>query len=131
MGEKIISKNFVAFLVLVIAGLSLLGNFTVIAYVYEWYDQILHLLGGAWVAVFVLVWLKPRPQFFDVSKNFYATLIFILGAVGLVGIFWEFFEYSLYSQYLFLADTLCDLLLDLVGGLILIGVWRASYKDIK
>lgn len=126
MGEKIISKNFVAIFVLVVAVLSWIGNFTVIAYVYDWYDQILHLLGGAWVAAFVLMFLKPRPHFFDIAKDFNATLVFVLGVLAMTGIFWEFFEYSIHREYLFLADTLGDLFLDLAGGLVFMGVWRAS-----
>lgn len=92
----------------------------------EWLDNVLHFLGGAWLALF-MVWFSyffgkaavPKaPVFF--------VLLIIVGASALGGIIWEFFEFS-FDQFvgkgimdigqLGVKDTMSDLFFDLLGGL--------------
>lgn len=94
-----------------------------------WLDDVMHALGGAWVAFFFLVFFIKRDIYANFNpawKNFIATL----GFVALIGVLWEFYEY-LKDVYIFnkhpldfspdphlLPDTLFDLFLDLTGAAI-------------
>lgn len=89
---------------------------------HPWLDLPLHFLGGAVVALFwVVVFQSELAKMSGPSR-----LIFLLGATALVGVLWEFFEWAL-DLTLFhhlisqatLRDTLGDLAMDLMGGLLI------------
>ena len=94
---------------------------------YPWSDQILHLLGGFFMAMFMSQYLKEHLFYRCRLKNF----LIILGAVSFIGVIWEFSEYIanlvispiLYGHYGIktyfignLDDTLNDLLMDILGA---------------
>ncbi len=95
-----------------------------LAYRYQGFDKILHIVGGFAVGWFVIS-LFARE--FGLLRPWVAVLA-IVAAVVLVGVLWEFAEYSAqwirFSHPLFyhyfhggdLVDTLGDLLADLAGG---------------
>lgn len=131
MGEKIISQNFIAWLVVFMAILTVMGNFTFFSFTrHYWFEETLHVMGGIWVAAIFLYFFKKHYDIFDVKKNFLATLIFVLGLAALIGIGWEFFEYLTYvflgGVAISLPDTMLDLFLDLAGAFLLFAVWRVS-----
>jgi hypothetical protein len=84
-----------------------------------WYfDIIMHTLGGLWVGMFFLYVLernKAKPMNLKlVMKVILATL-----AVGLIWEAYEFYIYQHLSQNPFdLADTLSDLLCDIIGAVL-------------
>lgn len=90
-------------------------------------DTIHHALGGVWISAVVFYFLDRRSVIFDISKNRVATVIFGVGVVALAGIAWEVFEFFI-DRYLIvpgvspfpkmeLADTIFDLVADILGGL--------------
>lgn len=125
-----ISKTFIAVLIVLIAVLSWVGNFTYLSIYYDWYDAMLHFLGGAWVAAAFLYFFSSRPQLFDVRSNYWLTLIFAVSFTVAVGVGWEFFEYAIFGDYLSLADTLADLALDMAGAAVLALIWRVTDKRV-
>lgn len=105
---------------------------------FSWLDIVMHILGGSWIALYAIYIAEERSSF-DPKKNFWHTLVLILGCVGLVGVFWEFYEYfldvAIFKEYPFGAsapnkyfDTLQDLFDDLLGGLATILLWHAVNK---
>ena len=87
-----------------------------------WFDIIVHFLGGIWAGATVFWvyyfsgWFKNpiiRPQYF--------FLLALLGAF-IIGLMWEIFEYKAGLTFVipgrdYVTDTLCDLGMDIVGGL--------------
>ena len=93
-----------------------------------WLDIVMHLLGGAWVAVLsVYLFGEHWPVIGDKAKPS-QEFILILGSVALVGVLWEFYEFladvyvlkihplNLAPDPKVLPDTIADLLNDLIGG---------------
>jgi hypothetical protein len=113
--------------------LILILIFYISSFYYDWFysiwwlDTPMHLIGGAWTALFAIYIYN---KYFDFQKNkLIFKLIVILSSVALVGVFWEFYEFIMdviiLKKYLFynepgyvLFDTLKDLFNDLVGALI-------------
>lgn len=132
MGKAIISKNFIAWFVALVAVLTIVGHFTPFSFTrYYWFEETLHFMGGVWLAAVFLYFFKNRSDIFDIKKNFLATLTFVLGFTALVGIGWEFFEYLVWlflggGIIITLPDTMLDLFLDFAGALLLSLVWRVS-----
>jgi hypothetical protein len=84
---------------------------------YTWFDIPMHILGGICIALgisilpFFKIQLSPR----------YTTIILYIIVALVVGILWEIFEFtfgiSVYDET-FVADTISDLFMDVVGGAI-------------
>lgn len=73
---------------------------------YEWFDIIMHYLGGLTVGVFLVALLRKfRPRAF--------AILFVLVVVSL-----EVFEYmfGLPREANYVSDTLLDLVMDVLGG---------------
>lgn len=93
----------------------------------SWLDIVMHVVGGAWVALLAAHLIAVR-KIISPSQPFLERYILILGAVALVGVFWEFYEYLadvfLLKVHPFnfapdpklLPDTLSDLVNDFIGG---------------
>mgnify|MGYP001562310554 FL=1 len=120
-------KKTITISLISILGLHLLGIVYDLYHVIWWYDIPMHILGGAWVALFFFHFFYQTWHVVDLRKILF-TLIITLGFVVLVGVLWEFYEY-LSDVYLLkihplgyapnpltLPDTLKDLLDDLIGG---------------
>lgn len=92
----------------------------------EWLDIPFHFLGGFFVAMFMLDYLRDH-----LNRNRFRNFVVIVGAAMLVGVLWEFFEFGL-SKYLAYSpgsdifniagtfegylDTMGDLLMDILGA---------------
>jgi len=94
-----------------------------------WIDMLMHFLGGAWVASFIL-WLIFFSDLLNLNqKNSLSNfLLTSFGAVLLVGIGWEIFEFKARLSFFspltlsvrgYWMDTISDLILDLFGGIIM------------
>ncbi len=84
-----------------------------------WIDQAIHFLGGLSATLF-FGWFFYYSNYFKVTNKRATFIIFII-YILLVGILWEIYEYHFgiihYSPYFF-RDTVLDLLMDLLGGLL-------------
>ncbi|MEK9173535.1 MAG: hypothetical protein AAB594_03135 [Patescibacteria group bacterium] len=117
----------------IILSLAVILVFHFLAGSLGWYDQIswldivMHVVGGAWVALLAAHLIAVR-KIISSDQHFLERYILILGAVALVGVFWEFYEY-LADVFLLkvhpinfapnpklLPDTLSDLVNDFLGG---------------
>lgn len=91
------------------------------AYLWDvaWYSAIAHILGGLWAALF-FVW---GQSMLGLPRN----LMFCVIAVLVLGIFWEVFEFLIGATHFPVdtVDTVADLLMDFVGGMI--GVRAMKY----
>lgn len=107
---------------------------------YWWFDIVMHVGGGVWVA-WAAVWMAGR---LDATRPLPAwiTALGVLASVALVGVLWELLE-AVADAYLILQaapfsglvdgfgeapfngrfDSLLDLFNDLVGGAIVIAAW--------
>ena len=89
---------------------------------YPWLDIPMHLLGGFWVALFVLAqyYRASFPARKDPSPLF--VVVFAVAVTMTIGLFWELFEFSAQTlieraEFHNLGDTLLDLVNDLFGSL--------------
>jgi hypothetical protein len=114
------TRSYWLFVALILSGaLALLNQWALTEYLYwryEWFDILMHLLGGLAIGTFVAGLLyKFRPG------------LFLLGVVVLV-VGWEVFEYMFgiphEDNYVF--DTALDLLMDTFGALVVYGIARTS-----
>lgn len=107
-----------------------------------WFDMIHHFLGGFFVAMLMVNYLKIKElRISNLELGLLKKYLIILGAVSFIGVVWEFTEY-LASQTLIeplydnfgirayfigdLDDTMNDLLMDVVGALSWLAVFRKS-----
>ena len=96
-------------------------------YVYEWFDIPMHVAGGVFIGILFVYLFGVRVSLLQ-SLPRYAQIIFGLGCVVLIGVFWAFYvfwidvwaagRYTAWSAPASVhADTLLDLVNDLIGGL--------------
>lgn len=109
------------------AVLIIIGTTHMLGVVYFWYwkflwlDAPMHFLGGLWVGLITLLIASLFIKRPETVKRFNIILLAV-GSAIVVGILWEVFEYafgiSLASHSVFIRDTVTDLILDSVGGLV-------------
>lgn len=96
-------------------------------YRFFWLDILMHFAGGAWLIMFLFWFFKKQQDDYLLAAPYGISMILALGFVALAGVGWEFFEflfdvfissqgYARVAQ-LGMADTMSDLLFDLLGGL--------------
>jgi hypothetical protein len=82
---------------------------------YKWIDIPLHFLGGAVVALGYQSKLLTHRVRYQFSYSFVATLVFVI----LIGLLWEVYELVVGPRLPgYLTDTLIDLIMDLLGGMV-------------
>lgn len=94
-------------------------------------DIPLHLLGGAWAALMFFYFQRRYVLLFS-ALSFWFSIIAVMGVVMLVGVMWEWLEFGFdyffvpehaeWRAQLGLVDTMGDLFVDLVGG-VLVGLY--------
>ena len=102
---------------------------------YRWLDTVMHIAGGAWLALLFCYLAGERFRLFDLRRNFLITLVAALAFVAFVGVFWEFYEYFHDTVIAKLppgtprphpdiyADTLKDFANDFIGGALAVVIW--------
>ncbi|KKR22889.1 MAG: hypothetical protein UT53_C0031G0002 [Candidatus Yanofskybacteria bacterium GW2011_GWD2_39_48] len=95
---------------------------------YAWYDIVLHLSGGLFMAMFLYDYFSSAIM----GTNWFKKMLLIVGYTLIIGVLWEFAEFlagkylsdPIYNKWHFrtyfignLQDTLYDLLNDIIGGL--------------
>lgn len=108
-------------------------------YEFFWFDLVLHFLGGFFVALLMVEYLKPH--FLPSSKI--TNILILVGATAFIGVVWEFAEYIAHialreplhasfgiSTYFIgdLDDTIEDLLMDILGAMTIAGVFLKGKK---
>ncbi|MHB1118139.1 MAG: hypothetical protein ACYCZ7_01230 [Minisyncoccota bacterium] len=120
-------------LVVVIAVVNVVAQSYYWYWTMRWFDMPMHFAGGLWVAGVVLWWRffsgKFAPASFAVSSVIFWAL---LGAVG-VGVLWELYEagvsYFTVGHVNDMLDTMGDLILDTLGGLVAASiVWVRTFN---
>lgn len=94
-------------------------------YLYDelwWVDIVMHFLGGLWVVLFSL-WTLFFSGFFSFNlKKSKKTFLTVAVSVALIiGIIWEIFEFQTGITFLgpgYWEDTILDLVMDTLGGLV-------------
>ncbi len=94
---------------------------------YGWLDIPMHFVGGASIAYsFILVFKRCKDEI--IIKDKLVNIIILLALVGLSAIIWEFFEFFAYST-VELYDTLFDMFMGLLGGLLIALFGKVSLKS--
>ncbi|MBI4159827.1 hypothetical protein HY504_01540 [Candidatus Wolfebacteria bacterium] len=145
-----VSLRSIAFLFLGIASLYGAGVFFGWSWPWAgflWFDIVLHFFGGA-LGGLIFLYANRRWQIMNGREGisgFIFTLAALLAAVALIGVLWEFVEYAFYivMQYAlnekaptmrvqasWYADTLGDLLSDLLGGLVVFLLLHRKKKQL-
>lgn len=138
-------RNTIALILLTI--IAAIGAVHYLALWYEWYGTVwwidipLHLLGGAFIGVLFVYLVAVRRDILG-KTDALSFLVLGVGFVALIGILWEFYEF--WADVWFLkkyalnefpgwihADTLKDLLNDLIGGAAAIVALHALMKKKK
>lgn len=99
---------------------------------FPWFSSVMHFLGGLMLGVtfFLLLNYLNKEKYFFSDK--FTRFIFTISLVALFAIFWEFYEYIMVNVFnldwvLTYNDTIWDLFVDLVGGIIA-SVWFLARK---
>lgn len=107
--------------------LVIIGATHILGVVYFWYwkflwlDAPMHFLGGLWVGLMTLLISSLFIKRPETVKHFNIILLAV-GSAIMIGVLWEIFEYvfgiSIASHSVFIRDTVTDLILDSIGGLV-------------
>lgn len=114
-------------LMLIIVVLHWIGSLYSFYYILDWYDIMMHFLGGAWVAIFFL-WVSNTQYAKGLSRlNSFASLVAIVLVVGLL---WEALEiymaFTSFDEPRYWFDTPADLIMDLLGGMYAAFLYRKN-----
>lgn len=90
-------------------------------YLYFWYDSVMHLLGGMWIAAALHEMFYGMYQIGNLPRTFSVYMLTVVGGTLLVGIGWEVFEYifdiATINPSEYWPDTVKDLALDTLGAI--------------
>jgi len=102
-----------------------------------WWDLLMHILSGVILGVIGNVMLNRNKEKNKVTKLI--RFLFIVGIACIGGVVWEIYEFSIDSLFNLdtqlaknygVSDTMWDLIMDFIGGLIF-AVWnRHSWPDL-
>lgn len=121
------------FLVLAIAIVNVFAHQYYWYWLMRWFDMPMHFFGGIWIAGAVLWWRFFSGKFTSVELTTKAIFTWaIIGAVG-IGLAWEVFEavvsYLTVGRMNDMGDTISDLVIDTLGGLLsAVILWVHTYK---
>ena len=118
--------QIVASLVLIFLAIFIASNFDLYDR-FKYLDKTSHFSGGVIVAWFFSIYFKRALKFFSGFER----IVILVSCVCLIGVFWEFAEYlsrvyspeyapELYRYFRIgsMADTLGDLAVDMMGGIL-------------
>ncbi len=92
---------------------------------YLWFDIPMHFLGGLVCALGIAILPFFRVQYIEKRSSLLLYMLIVLG----VGITWELFEYStgLYRlETNLIPDTILDMCMDILGGVVGYGMVKSS-----
>jgi hypothetical protein len=108
---------FLFFLLLTVATLHSLAITFYLYWIYSWFDNTMHFLGGLLVGLSAL-WFVFQSGYAPIKLKTYQPVVIAGFAILCVGVGWEIFEYltGLSIQPHFVADTISDLCMDTLGA---------------
>jgi len=122
------SRPFPSSLLVLVVAIAVVNAFAEYYHWYwlmRWFDMPMHFAGGVWVAGVVLWWRFFSGKFTSLPS---AKAIFawaIGGAIG-IGLVWEVYEatvsYFTVGHMNDILDTIGDLVLDTIGGIVAAGI---------
>lgn len=114
------------YLLILVGVLHIIGDNYVLYWRTDWYDILLHFLGGTVLGSTTLAIMFKSGTTFTTKQ----TLLIILGCTLGGGFLWEVFEWVAHIQDTFsiqhLPDTGLDLIMDLLGGTAVF-IWYNSH----
>lgn len=114
---------------LFVVGLHWVASIEGLYWTVDWFDVMMHFLGGLWTLLFIL-WVISTQYVSGLKK--YVSISSLIIAVIVVGIIWEwheiFFRFTSFSDPGYWFDTNKDLVMDTLGAIFGILVYK---KDIK
>jgi len=128
-------------LLFILIAVILVAHFIAVWYLlypkFFWLDIVLHLIGGIAVALFVVIYFGDR---LNATNSIVFIIISLIAWTVFAGVLWEFFEWGFdnfvatpydlpYSQP-GLDDTMGDLAMDILGGLVVAILYIKKKKDI-
>ena len=86
----------------------------------EWFDILMHFLGGALVALLSMFIFYTSGYLNFPKEHFLSVFAMILGSVLLVGLVWELWELFVGFTDVLVdqGDTILDLIMDIIGGIV-------------
>ena len=119
MKNKLSILIFILILIIAIFNKLALVNF--LYWRFWWFDIMMHFLGGLWIGL-VSLWTYYFSGFFKNLNQKY-SFIFLLSIISVcvIGIGWEIFEILIDPEYFqegYISDTILDLIMDVIGGII-------------
>ncbi len=133
--EMIYKKPFFPLIFFVILGIAISHFIALKFYLYwalPWFDIMMHFLGGFWFG-FIFLWFLFFSKYVQVSKRDdlkYFIILALLSAFS-VGVAWEIFEYLAGLSFVGgegFFDTILDLIMDSVGGVVSAMILHRYYK---
>lgn len=107
-------------LAIIVAFLHYLALTFYLYWTIEWFDILMHFLGGMIVA-FIAIFIYYTSGYIDFPKSHLISIFAMtLGSVLLVGLVWELWElFAGFSDVLKdQTDTFLDLIMDIIGGIV-------------
>ena len=134
------NKFYIPFIgILVIISILVVAQFAKFTEGLWWYDMVLHFLGGAWIATLFVYIFKIKSSLFNDRGVFLFNLIVVVSFVALVGVAWEIWEFlvdtliisgGVYGFQDPLADTIKDLIMDILGGIVMTSyLWKKLFTN--
>lgn len=98
---------------------------------YDWLDALMHFFGGVLAATFFVLVMRAVA-----SSTISRGKVLLVSSVSalVIGIAWEIFEHEFGISHwspLFVADTVSDLSMDIIGGLTAYLVWTCFNRSTK
>ena len=115
---------------LLVVGLHWVASLEGLYWSIDWYDILMHFLGGLWTALFML-WAVSTQ--YGTKLKWLKSIIGTLSFVFIVGVLWEVHEIVLgftdFSDYGYWFDTRLDLVMDMLGAICAVLVYRKDLKN--
>lgn len=119
-------------LLVAIAGVNAFAEYYHWYWLMRWFDMPMHFAGGVWVAGAVLWWRFFSGKFTSLP-NTKAMFAWAIGGAIAIGLVWEVYEaavsYITVGRMNDILDTIGDLVLDTLGGIVAAGILWASTNN--
>jgi hypothetical protein len=132
MIKQVFQKQFLLELLLwsiLVAVLHLIAIALSLYWIIEWFDILMHFLGGmtmAYLALFLFFTSGYLKRTAEVKNNKFVVFLVVTMFTAVIGLGWELWELfvGISSVYLDMADTILDLIMDMLGALFLLFITR-------
>lgn len=109
----------VLLLALLVAGLHYVAEIFYLYWTIEWFDILMHFLGGFLIALFAMYILSRIGWFKNEKQYTLICILFTLAITLIIGLSWELWELfvGFSDQITDLMDTITDIVMDLTGAI--------------